>query len=84
MHNTWYYIWTGSSKNDKKVEVDVALLNEALFAEFLFESLPQMIVQSLNNTLTSLWNPIGYSLTYSLTHSLTHSLTQVILVCVFR
>ncbi len=59
VHNTWYYIWTGCSDHDMTVEVDLALLNEALFAEFLFESLPQMIVQSMNNTLTSLWNPIG-------------------------
>lgn len=59
VHNWWYYVWTGSNKHDKAVEIDVALLNEALFAEFLFESIPQMVVQSLNNTLTQLWNPIG-------------------------
>ena len=59
VHNWWYHVWTGTDKHDKEVEVDVALLNEALFAEFIFESLPQMVVQSMNNTLTQLWNPIG-------------------------
>ncbi len=59
VHNWWYLVWTGSSKHDTDIEIDVAMLNEAMFAEFLFESLPQMVVQSMNNTLTQLWNPIG-------------------------
>ena len=59
VHNWWYHVWTGTDKHDKEVEIDVSLLNEALFAEFIFESLPQMVVQSMNNTLTQLWNPIG-------------------------
>ena len=59
VHNWWYYVWTGCRNHDTEIEIDISLLNEALFAEFLFESLPQMVVQSLNNTLTQLWNPIG-------------------------
>ena len=59
VHNWWYYVWTGCRQHDKEIEIDISLLNEALFAEFLFESLPQMVVQSMNNTLTQLWNPIG-------------------------
>ncbi len=59
VHNWWYYVWTGCRQHDKQIEIDISLLNEALFAEFLFESLPQMVVQSMNNTLTQLWNPIG-------------------------
>ena len=57
---------SGTTEFDKQVEIDVAILNESLFAEFLFETLPQLCLQCVNNELTHTWNAIGiFSATFS-------------------
>ena len=51
LRNIWYRVWTGTNDydTDPLLLVDPAVLNESLFAEFLGETLPQLIVQSINN-----------------------------------
>ena len=51
LRNIWYRVWTGTNdhETDPLLLVDPAVLNESLFAEFLSETLPQLVIQSLNN-----------------------------------
>ena len=58
--NTWFRVWTGGDQFDKTIEIDVAILNGSIFAEFMCETLPQICVQALNNELTGIWDPFGY------------------------
>ena len=46
----WFFVWRGfaDSFEDNLAEVDVAVLNRALFSGFLLESLPQLTVQIYN------------------------------------
>jgi hypothetical protein len=64
--NSWFYVWTGRDEFDKEVEIDVRVLNESLFTEFMVETLPQMALQFTNNELTMSWNGIGiFSILFS-------------------
>lgn len=57
--SAWCLLWTGTRKFSRpEHEVDLLILNECLFIEFAFESLPQIIIQSINNTLLNSWNNI--------------------------
>jgi hypothetical protein len=38
----------------------VNLLQESIFEEIVTESLPQLIIQAVNQTLTKEWTTIGY------------------------
>jgi len=58
--NLWFRVWTGTTEFDKMVEVDVAILNGSVFAEFMCETLPQIVLQFTNNQLTNLWDSLGY------------------------
>jgi len=58
--NLWFHVWTGSCDMSKGDEIDLGVLNESLFSEFLMETLPQMGLQFLNNQLTGDWSTIGY------------------------
>ena len=53
----WMYVWTGHNNFRKEVKVDTGILNEALFAEFLSETLPQLVIQGVNNKLIGMWTP---------------------------
>ncbi len=50
--NTYFYYLTQSSDFDKEIELDATVLNESLFFEFLLETIPQITIQLINNTLT--------------------------------
>ncbi len=50
--NTYFYYLTQSSDFDKEIELDATVLNESLFFEFLLETIPQITIQVINNTLT--------------------------------
>ena len=67
--NSWAYLWTGSDvKFRKDVGIDVELINESMMAEFIGETLPQLVLQMLNNSATGTWTVFGYiSLVLSLT-----------------
>jgi hypothetical protein len=57
--NGWIGIWTGTdefAKNTKKYDVDGSLLNESIFTEFTFETVPQLTIQGINNSFTGEWS----------------------------
>ena len=49
--NTWFYTWTQCSDFDKEIGLDASVLNESLFYEFMLETVPQIAIQSVNNSL---------------------------------
>ena len=58
--NSWFRLWSGHDpKNYKEVQVDTGILNEALFAEFMVETLPQLVLQAVNNTYLNNWQGVG-------------------------
>jgi hypothetical protein len=56
----WFYLWTGGNRFECDRDVDIGTLNRDMLAEFLMESLPQLLVQSINNQLTHKWTLIGW------------------------
>jgi len=55
----WFRVWTGTRYFDLPSLIDTGIMNESLFAEFVSETLPQLVVQITNNQLMNLWTPIG-------------------------
>ncbi len=49
--NYWFYTWTQSNEFDKEINLDATVLNESLFYEFMLETVPQILIQSVNNSL---------------------------------
>ena len=47
----WFSVWTwGSTFNQKKnIEIDSEILNEAFFVHLVFETIPQLILQTTNS-----------------------------------
>ncbi len=58
--NLWLRLYTRSNKHTSSVVIIIPLLQESIFEEMLTESLPQMIIQIANNTLTNVWSPLSY------------------------
>ena len=51
--DSWVFVWTASSNyRMEDFAVDTEILNESLFSEFLFETLPQIIIQNVNTIAT--------------------------------
>ncbi len=50
--NTYFYYLTQSDDFSKTVELDASVLNESLFYEFMLETVPQICIQCVNNSLT--------------------------------
>ena len=55
----WFRVWTGTNKYELTALVDTGFMNESLFAEFVFETLPQLVIQTTNNQLINSWGAIG-------------------------
>jgi hypothetical protein len=49
--NTWFYTWSQSTDYYKEISLDASVLNESLFHEFILETVPQITIQSINNSL---------------------------------
>ncbi len=49
--NTWFYTWSQSDYYHKEISLDASVLNESLFHEFILETIPQITIQSINNSL---------------------------------
>ena len=65
--NTWVYLYNGETDFCRDVSsgsVDVALLNESIVTEFFLETLPQLIIQAVNNTLTNEWGSLVTTLSF--------------------
>jgi hypothetical protein len=58
--NLWLHLYTRSNKHTSSVVIIIPLLQESIFEEMLTESVPQMIIQIVNNTLTNGWGPLSY------------------------
>jgi hypothetical protein len=50
--SVWFRVWRrrDNGKHDSKVLVDTAIMNESLFAEFISETCPQLVIQSINSS----------------------------------
>ncbi len=60
--NIWFLGWVGPTRWPnyyKHIKLDTAILNESLFAEFISETLPQLGLQSFNNSLTNTFSTVG-------------------------
>ena len=49
--NVWFFTWTRSNDFSKELSLDASILNESLFHEFILETVPQIAIQSINNSL---------------------------------
>ena len=59
--DSWVYAWTLSSNyRMEDYDIDTEMLNESLFSEFVFETMPQLTTQSINSYYTSEWTAIQY------------------------
>ena len=57
--DTWILLWTFSNNYSmEEFQIDTAILNESLFSEFFFETLPQLLIQSLNSRATGLFGSV--------------------------
>jgi len=70
--NFWVSFWIGRNEFDRRMltkrndALDYDIFNKSLLAEFLFETVPQLIVQSINSKLTgTLTNIAIFSITLS-------------------
>lgn len=64
--NMWFFVWTRGHPDfwvtyDSSAGylIDTEELNSALFTQFIFGSLPQVILQTANNTLLDEWDALG-------------------------
>ena len=71
--NVWIRIWHGHSKKrpcpflteEGKAPyfdpaIDTTLMNESFYAGFIFEAIPQLIIQLANNSMTGAWTPFSF------------------------
>ena len=49
--NVWFFTFTQSNNFNKEINLDASVLNESLFYEFILETVPQIAIQSINNSL---------------------------------
>ena len=57
--NLWLRLYTRSNKHTSSVVIIIPLLQESIFEEMLTESVPQMVIQIVNNTFTNVWSPLS-------------------------
>jgi hypothetical protein len=51
---------SGRRDHDSKSSIIVHLLQESIFEEIVAESLPQLIIQAINQTMNQEWTTLGY------------------------
>jgi len=52
--------FAGRRDHDSKSSIIVHLLQESIFEEIVAESLPQLIIQAINQTMNREWTTLGY------------------------
>jgi len=57
--NLWFYMWSGDDEFHKSTQVDLAIFNGSMVAEFLLETLPQLCLQCANNALVNGWGAVA-------------------------
>ena len=78
IQNLWMSVWTGVPQEPTSELVDKKVLNESIYSEIVFESLPELILQSLNNELLSQWSLIGYISTANSALSVANGVYRII------
>lgn len=58
--NFWFTKWSGTNNFNITCDISIELLNESIFYEFVLESMPQLLLQCLNNEFNMKWNFITY------------------------
>jgi hypothetical protein len=58
--NLWLRLYTRSTKHTSNVVILLPMLQESIFEEMLTESVPQMVIQIVNNTFTNVWSNLSY------------------------
>lgn len=53
--SAWFRVWDGTDYFHKSLDLDTALLNESLFADFVLQASPMLIIQAINNSYQQLW-----------------------------
>lgn len=56
----WYELWTGKDDWHRKDVISLETLNESLYAQIAFETLPQFCIQIVNNVLLDNYNGVSY------------------------
>jgi len=59
--NVWLRFYTGRRDHDSRSSIIVNLLQESIFEEIVTESLPQLIIQAVNQTLNKEWTTLGFA-----------------------
>jgi len=49
----------GRRDHDSQSSIIVNLLQESIFEEIITESIPQLVIQAVNQTLNNEWTPLG-------------------------
>jgi len=62
--NPWLRLYTRSTRHASSVVVIIPLLQQSIFEEMIIESIPQLIIQIINNTFTGTWSPLSYISTF--------------------
>ena len=71
VRNLWFKIWTGTDEFATETLLDGALLNTSIYSEQLYETLPQLMLQMINNMMLSRWTPLGiFSIAFSIFNSI--------------
>lgn len=69
--NVWFQLWTQSTIHSTDVDVDTAELIQFLEEEFVTETIPQFVIQLINNLLLGRFSPIAaFSMTFSIVMSI--------------
>jgi hypothetical protein len=60
VHDFWLKVYSGGDNYVLDGSVDTRQLNMAIFSEIVFESTPQLLIQSINSGLLDEFTPIAY------------------------
>jgi len=58
--NPWLRLYTRSTRHTSSAVVIIPLLQQSIFEEMMVESVPQLIIQIINNTFTDTWSTLSY------------------------
>jgi hypothetical protein len=57
--SAWFRVWLNSDRMDSPILVDTEIMNQGIFVHFVFETVPQIFLQTINNQLTASWGGLA-------------------------
>ena len=78
----WLRLWTGIEPELMPGLVDMRVLNESIYSSVLFRSIPQIIIQSMNNSAVE-WSVIGYISVVGSSLNIVYGLYNILFQCSF-